>query len=392
MNVPAPKIAVSLSGGGSRAIAFHLGCLRALYDRGILDRVQVISAVSGGSVIAAMYAYSSETFDEFDARVVSLLRSGLQLKIIIRLLRPDFLARTLATMFVAGSAAMLFRILALTFKGMQRLFRIQSRRMARLVALQPPLRRWANRTSAFEDVLRARLFGETTVDEVRRAGLDVILNACELRTGTAFRFCNRTSWCWRYGQVVNNDVTVARAVAASAAFPPFLPALDCSFQFQRNSEEHTHRVLLTDGGVFDNLGITPIEPGRSIDYSGVVYDPDYIICCDAGHGQQNGLHVPFSWFTRMNQVVNVMFRKQQDRSKKRLFDLVEHGQLKGLVYAFLGQSDKELPHIPPDFVSRDRVLRFGTDFCVLSAADIECLANRGEQLARLLIGHYCPNI
>ena len=41
-----PKIALALSGGGARAMAFHLGCLRALHDLGILDRVRVLSTVS----------------------------------------------------------------------------------------------------------------------------------------------------------------------------------------------------------------------------------------------------------------------------------------------------------------------------------------------------------
>ena len=42
------RVGLTLSGGGSRAIAFHLGCLRALHDLGILPQVQVISTVSGG--------------------------------------------------------------------------------------------------------------------------------------------------------------------------------------------------------------------------------------------------------------------------------------------------------------------------------------------------------
>ena len=62
-------IGLALSGGGSRAIAFHLGCLRALHDLGILDRVKVLSTVSGGSVIGALYALSDEPFLEFEKKV-----------------------------------------------------------------------------------------------------------------------------------------------------------------------------------------------------------------------------------------------------------------------------------------------------------------------------------
>ena len=51
-------IGLALSGGGSRAMAFHLGCLRALNDLGLLERVGVLSTISGGSLIGAYYAYT----------------------------------------------------------------------------------------------------------------------------------------------------------------------------------------------------------------------------------------------------------------------------------------------------------------------------------------------
>src|SRR5260370_23092103 len=52
---PERTIGLALSGGGSRAIAFHLGCLRALSRLGLLDRVAILSTVSGGSVIGAYF-------------------------------------------------------------------------------------------------------------------------------------------------------------------------------------------------------------------------------------------------------------------------------------------------------------------------------------------------
>lgn len=67
----APKIGLALSGGGSRAIAFHLGCLRALRRLGLLDQVVVLSTVSGGSVIGACFhAYHGE-FTSFEAKFVT---------------------------------------------------------------------------------------------------------------------------------------------------------------------------------------------------------------------------------------------------------------------------------------------------------------------------------
>jgi NTE family protein len=49
------KIALALSGGGYRVAAYHVGTLRALNRLKILDKVDVISSVSGGSIVAAYY-------------------------------------------------------------------------------------------------------------------------------------------------------------------------------------------------------------------------------------------------------------------------------------------------------------------------------------------------
>src|SRR5712671_6438007 len=73
----APKIGLALSGGGSRAIAFHLGCLRALERLGFLDRVTVLSTVSGGSVIGAYFHAHRGDFASFEAKIRVLLTQGL---------------------------------------------------------------------------------------------------------------------------------------------------------------------------------------------------------------------------------------------------------------------------------------------------------------------------
>ncbi|HTL13198.1 MAG TPA: patatin-like phospholipase family protein [Bdellovibrionota bacterium] len=58
------KIGLSLSGGGFRASFFHLGALRRLAQLGLLERVQVLSTVSGGSLLAAhYYLLLKESFD-----------------------------------------------------------------------------------------------------------------------------------------------------------------------------------------------------------------------------------------------------------------------------------------------------------------------------------------
>src|SRR5688500_15856638 len=50
---PKRKAALCLSGGGYRAALFHLGALRRLNELGVLGQLDAVSAVSGGSILAA---------------------------------------------------------------------------------------------------------------------------------------------------------------------------------------------------------------------------------------------------------------------------------------------------------------------------------------------------
>src|SRR5258707_15091818 len=86
-----PRIGLAVSGGGFRATCFGLGCLRALHDQDLLRHVSVISGISGGSLIAALYAYGPPNFEAFDTQVTELLRKGLQGEVVRRVLSPGVL-------------------------------------------------------------------------------------------------------------------------------------------------------------------------------------------------------------------------------------------------------------------------------------------------------------
>jgi len=362
-------IALALSGGGSRAIAFHLGCLRALQDQGVLSRASVLSAVSGGSVIAGMYAYSDEGFDEFDRRVVRLLGRGLQKAILVQMLSPSLFARVAATNLISRPVAVL----------------------AKLLKHQPPIRRWASRSDALEAALEG-VFPNIQLGQVARPGLDVVFNACELRTGTAFRFGNHRSGTWRFGEIKENFVSVAHAVACSAAYPMFLPAFDRKYVFAKDGVDQRKRVIITDGGIYDNLGISCLEPGRDRRFSLHTYPADYIICCYAGHGQFSGENIPFGFKSRTEASFESVFRKVQDAALQRLHMYKQAGSIKGFILPYLGQQDNALPFPVPKLVRREDVYGYPTNFAAMAEKDIERLALRGEQLTRLLLNHYIPEL
>lgn len=76
MDAKGNKIGLALSGGGYRAAAYHIGTLRALQKLKILDKVDVISSVSGGSIISAYYLLHKENYQEFEKSISRKLRIG----------------------------------------------------------------------------------------------------------------------------------------------------------------------------------------------------------------------------------------------------------------------------------------------------------------------------
>src|SRR2546426_238047 len=129
-------IGLALSGGGSRAMAFHLGCLRALDDLGILGRIGVLSTISGGSVVGALYAYTPHlSFAEFESLLRIELRRGFNRRIALELAKPHNLFACIASVVAA---------------------RVDE--TGRLIHWKTGLRRYRSRTDMFRKVLERELF------------------------------------------------------------------------------------------------------------------------------------------------------------------------------------------------------------------------------------------
>lgn len=364
-------IGLALSGGGSRAMAFHLGCLRALNDLEILQDVGVLSTISGGSVIGAYYAYTPQkSFEEFERDIRGFLRTGFQGKIMVELLKPQ-------NLLACGSSFCATRI---------------DGGIAHLLKREPVLQRFPSRSDLFCNILKSDIFPSLKMDSHRRKDLQVVIGACELRTGTAFRFGNSKSGGWRHGQIVSEGIDVAFAVAASAAFPILLPTLDRTFLFDKKGQQQKHRVVLTDGGVYDNLGLQVLEPGRDSNFSLHNFPCDFLIACNAGHGQDSGKEVPWGFLTRVKRSFEVVHRRVQDSTMHRLHHLKSSGSIKGFVLPYLGQQDNSLPWKPSMLVPREDVMSYPTDFAAMPEVWIEKLSNRGEQLTRALVSYYLSDL
>ncbi len=293
------SVGLALSGGGFRAAAFHLGCLRALHEAGVSRHVRVLSGVSGGALLGALYAYGPIEFSDFNELATSVLRSGLQARIVMRAIQPMQLVRSLIGMCRAVGTEVATRLGHSTY------------------SFEATSTRTISRTSAMVDVLRNECFGTKLLTEVSHPSLATVFTACDLITGNAVRFGSIRTSCSAYGRI-DEPIDVATAVAASAAYPPLLPALERRWLFHaRDNKDVLRTVMLTDGGVYDNLGLTVLLPGRSTLHTDHVYDLSHLIACDAGPGRRAG-DPGRLWPTRMNRVVEIMHRRAQDAVREQL--------------------------------------------------------------------------
>ena len=354
------KIGLCLSGGGSRAIAFHLGCLRALNDLNLLDKVQVVSTVSGGSVIGSLYVFGNKPFEEFENDVLELLRDGLARSILWRYILSFYFLLELAN-------------IALVLVGP--LFGLN-------------VRRYFNRSNMFQRVLDKKLFNGIHLNSATRNGINIIINATELRTCTAFRFGNDEVSCWKFGKIDPKKIKIAEAVASSAAYPVFLPPFDRIYKFIKNKKEKKERVVITDGGVYENLGITPLFPDRVGDFGKMVEQCDVIIACDAGNRFEDK-EIHSQWIVpHLKKCFSSVMRRVQIINFKLLHQFMEERKIKGFVLAYLNQDDKRLPYQTPEFVSKAEVENYPTDFYAMTEEDIGKLSSRGEEITKILVSHY----
>ena len=110
------------------------------------------------------------------------------------------------------------------------------------------------------------LFGTTTLqdlpDEPR-----FVFNATNVQSGALWRFSKPYMGDYRVGLVENPTVRLAKAVAASAAFPPVLSPVTLELEpaaFAPGSgarpaaQPYTDEAVLSDGGVYDNLGLETV--------------------------------------------------------------------------------------------------------------------------------------
>jgi NTE family protein len=161
------------------------------------------------------------------------------------------------------------------------------------------------------------LYGQATLQDLPDAPRFVI-NATNVQSGAIWRFMKPYMRDWRVGEVLKPTLRLSRAVAASSAFPPVLSPVELrldpeSFtpgsgaELQR--EPFTSKVILTDGGVYDNLGLETVWKAYST-----------VLVSDAG-GQLEAEEEPKSdWAQHSYRVLNLIDNQVRALRKRQVID------------------------------------------------------------------------
>ena len=345
-------IALCLSGGGYRAALFHLGTVRRLNELGILSRVATISSVSGGSILAAHLAETIRPWPDPGA------------------ILPNWDERV-----------------AQPFK----------RLTGRNIRTAPFLKRalpwnWGGGRSAVDSLADAYWRHLTS------------LRLPELPERPAFIFCSTdmsygVNWVfskarvgdWQLGYLrPGPDWPVARAVAASSCFPPVFGPLRLRLEPRMlrggrapagpRRDAAVTRLGLTDGGVYDNMGLEPVWRTHQV-----------VLVSDGGATFDFGPDAGLLW--RLQRYTSIVSRQASGVRRRWLMAGYQRGELAG-AYWGIGNSAADhdrLEGYSPSLV--DAVIaRVRTDLDAFSEAEQAVLENHGYVVAECAVRRYAPHL
>jgi NTE family protein len=287
LRVPAPGLALSLSGGGYRAMLFHAGVLIRLNEMGLLPKLSRISSVSGGSITAAFLGLKWKNLN-FDAT------TGIADNFIPQVIAP---LRVFADITVDVKAV----LTGVLIPGIS----VSDRVIA------------AYHRSLFGDATLQNLPDDRAPDHSGRKPPRFVINATNVQTGTLMRFSRPYLADYSIGMVKEPEVPLAVAVAASSAFPPVLSplVLACDrMEFYAAGRDFTDpkyrkNVTLTDGGVYDNLGIETVWKRYR-----------HILVSDAGQKMKGEPEPEKNWLLHLKRTLDVVDNQVRSLRKRQILD------------------------------------------------------------------------
>ena len=268
--------ALCLSGGGYRAMVFHAGSLQRLNELGHLRRLDFVSSVSGGSITAGVLALAWPRL----------------------LFADDGRATNFEELVLDPVRAMASRDVDLR---------------SVISGLLTPRQGVSDRVA---DAYREHLFGDTTLRDLPDSPRFVFC-ATNLQTTSLVRFSKPYVADHRLGVAREVAVPLAVAVAASSAFPPYLSPATVRIPAdawdpavpQRLPDGVRDPLVLTDGGVYDNLGLEP-----------VIKRCTEVLVSNGGGYVGHPRRIPVDWLRHLQRVFLVVDHQVRSLRQRMLID------------------------------------------------------------------------
>jgi NTE family protein len=365
------RFALALSGGGFRASFFHIGVLAALADLGILHKIEVISGVSGGSIIAAYYYLKvrellKENWDRY--RRVKLDNNEKDEKEIEKLeieIRKDFrnmvtklensflekVQKNIRTRIFFNPLKNLKMALFSKFSRSDRISELYDRHFYDDQKIEMRDLKIPEKTSKYNPMEKNDSFvfkvpmlklnsttlntGHYWIVEAKQMGEPLRKRPIELAVDK--NMVLRRPSGWEKLTDKQSNFSLSDAVAASACVPGIFHPLAVSDMYDYcdfNGKSEMIRLQLVDGGVHDNLGLAAINEltRKIVDANGEEKEIDYcdnIIISDAS-GQLEDDPDPstniISVLARSNLIMMDRIREEEllrlDENKSKTFALM----------------------------------------------------------------------
>ena len=348
-----PKLGLALSGGGHRAAFFHIGVLARLAELGLVRRVEVISTVSGGSIVGALYYL----------HVKNLLESKADAEIgdadyveLVRAVEREYREAAATNVRGSGWANPLenFRMALPSYTRTDRVGELYERRFyARAWGDRPkPSGRIRMRDLLIAPKGHEGRFDPDVENASRNAPVPILLiEATTVNTGHNWRFeamymgepprqgmvnvaaredvdkntiLPRTAWDDL--PVSCRDFPLGSAVVASACFPGGFPPMQVAGLYK----DKGWVVELIDGGVHDNQGV------EGLDDRGCTH----LVISD-GSGQMPDVKRPSGRLPAvLGRVVSIYGDAEREQ---RLLELLDRGDSVGFMHLQTGLPARTMP-------------------------------------------------
>jgi NTE family protein len=281
---------------------FHIGAIWRLHEAGILPCIARFSSVSGGSITAAVLGMNwgamgldrQPQSDRFEELFVKPVR--------------ELARRTIDEGAVIGGILLPGTI--------------------------------ADKVTG---AYRKHLFGRRTLADLPDAPR-FIFNATNVQTGAVWRFSKPYMGDWRVGLVRNPRIELAVAVAASSAFPPVLSPLTLDLDPRQFTDRegadladdvYRDRVVLTDGGVYDNLGLeTAFKRCKTL------------LVSDAGQKMGPEAQPKGDWAQHSVRIMGLLDHQVRNLRKRQLIGAFTAGERAGTYWSIRSSFDDYRRDVP----------------------------------------------